>query len=101
VADERQALAIEELLRAEWREYVAENDAEIATDPRDRAEALRRASDAQKQVLLWTRELTAATPPVVAAPAAPSLTDLHAARTRNAAAKRQRLPINKALIHGP
>ena len=65
--NERQALAIEMLAKSEWAVVVAEHDATAALDARARVEPLRIAGDARKQVLLWNRELSAATPPPVAA----------------------------------
>lgn len=59
----RQATAIDMLCRSEWAAALAEHEAETAEDPRTRTEAMRVASDARKAILLWTRELTAATPP--------------------------------------
>ena len=69
--NERQALAIEMLVKSQWVLFVAERDAAVAPDARLRGEALRITNDARKQVLLWHRELTAATPPP-ALPPAPS-----------------------------
>ena len=63
---ERQGLAIEMLVQAEWAVTVAEHDAGAATDPRTRIDAMRVAGDARKQVLLWDRALVSATPPQVA-----------------------------------
>jgi hypothetical protein len=60
---ERQALAIDMLLRAEWAVVVAEHDAALAPDARTRTDAMRVAGDSRKQVLLWDRALTAAAPP--------------------------------------
>ena len=60
--DERQALTINMLVDAEWALTVAQHDAEAATDARTRLEAMRLAADARKQLLLWNRELVAATP---------------------------------------
>src|ERR1700680_2281456 len=60
--NERQALAIEMLAKSEWTVVVAEHDATAALDARARVDPLRIAGDARKQVLLWHRELTAATP---------------------------------------
>jgi len=76
--DERQMLAIEMLIKSQWVLFVAERDAAEASNARARAEALRIANDARKQVLLWHRELTAATPrPTPAAgPQPPSLSDV-------------------------
>lgn len=62
---ERQALAIDMLIRAEWSVVVAEHDAAEAPDARTRTDAMRVAGDARKQVLLWDRALTAAAPPPV------------------------------------
>jgi hypothetical protein len=66
-ASERQALAIEMLAKSEWTLFVAEHDADAAEGARPRGAALRVANDARKQVLLWHRELTAATPPPASA----------------------------------
>jgi hypothetical protein len=63
----RQALAIEMLAKSEWTLFVAEHDADAAEGARPRGAALRVANDARKQVLLWHRELTAATPPPASA----------------------------------
>jgi len=69
--NERQALAIDMLAKAEWSVVVAEHDAGAAPDARARVEPLRIAGDARKQVLLWHRELNAATPPPAANTEAP------------------------------
>jgi hypothetical protein len=75
--DERQALAIDMLAKSEWTLFVAEHDAAAAPSARARGEALRVANDARKQVLLWNRELTAATSrPAAAVEPAPSLQDV-------------------------
>jgi len=66
--NERQALAIEQLVKAQWATFVAECDVAAAPDFRARSWAMRVATDARKQVLLWHRELTAATPPPTPAP---------------------------------
>jgi len=60
---ERQALAIDMLLRSQWSVIVAEHDAAQAPDARMRTDAMRVAADARKQVLLWDRALAAAAPP--------------------------------------
>ena len=60
--DERQALAIRMLIESEWDMRRAQHDADTATKSGDRYNALRLAADARKQVLLWDRALTAATP---------------------------------------
>lgn len=60
---ERQALAIDMLLRSQWSVIVAEHDAAQAPDARTRTDAMRVAADARKQVLLWDRALAAAAPP--------------------------------------
>ena len=87
IPDARQQLAIEMLVKAQWISFVAECDAAEASDTRTRAEALRVANDARKQVLLWHRELTAATPPPAVAPVDPGRElDAHIARLRGAAA---------------
>ena len=77
-------LAIEMLVKAQWILFVAERDGfDEASDVRARAEALRIANDARKQVLLWHRELTAATPPSAAAKPDPGRSlDDHIARLR-------------------
>jgi hypothetical protein len=73
--NERQALAIEMLVKSQWHLFVAERAAADATDTRARAEALRIANDSRKQVLLWHRELTAASP-LPAPPGPPDITDI-------------------------
>jgi hypothetical protein len=75
--NERQALGIEMLVKSQWVLFVAERDADAAPDARARAEALRIANDARKQVLLWHRELTAATPPPAPAEPADPMERLH------------------------
>jgi hypothetical protein len=67
---ERQALAVDMVVAAEWAVTVAEHEAEAANDPRDRITAMRVAGDARKQVLLWNRELNASLAP--AAPVEPT-----------------------------
>ena len=64
------------LAKSEWTVVVAEHDAAAAPSARARGEALRIAGDARKQVLLWHRELTAATPPPASAAEPPTLDDL-------------------------
>jgi hypothetical protein len=81
-ASERQALAIEMLAKSEWTLFIAEYDADQATDPHARGQALRIANDARKQVLLWTRELTAATPPLAPAEPPGAALDRHIANLR-------------------
>ncbi len=72
--NERQALAISMLIDCEWAAFVAEHDTNIAPSAKLRILALRLASDARKQVLLWHRELTAASKVTPPAPEpAPSL----------------------------
>ena len=67
------------LIDAEWALTVAQHDAEAAPDARTRIEAMRLAADARKQVLLWNRELVAATPkPSVTTPSSPTLADIAA-----------------------
>jgi hypothetical protein len=61
--DERQRLVIDHLIRAEWAAIVAEHEAVAATDARTRVFAMKVTGDARKQVLLWHRELNAATRP--------------------------------------
>jgi hypothetical protein len=67
----RQGLAIDMLVRSEWGEHVASFDAATAPDAQTRVRALQVAENARKQVLLWNRELTAATPPLSASSSAP------------------------------
>jgi len=83
--DERQRLVMDMLIRSEWALFQAEAEAAAATDAKSRVLALRVAGDARKQVLLWHRELTAATrpPPAPAAPVDP-LSALHRRLTRRA-----------------
>jgi hypothetical protein len=71
----RQALAIDMMIKNEWAEHVADHDAAIAPDAKTRVRALQVAENARKQVLLWNRELTAATPPP-AVETPPSLDEL-------------------------
>lgn len=73
--NERQRLAIEQLVRSQWSLFVAERDFDAAPNAKARAEAMRIANDCRKQVLLWHRELTAATPPPTPAPE-PTLADV-------------------------
>lgn len=77
--DERQALAIEQLIEAEWLARRAEHDAENAASNRDRYYARRLGADMRKQTLLWLRELNAATAGrrALSEPTAPPQPDLH------------------------
>jgi hypothetical protein len=72
------------LVKAQWVCFVAECDAAEAPTAKVRGEALRVANVARKQVLLWHRELTAATPPPAPAPQ-PTLADALAAIARRRA----------------
>ena len=61
-------LAIEMLVKSQWVPLRRRaRRCRGVSDVRARAEALRIANDARKRVLLWRRELTAATPPSAAA----------------------------------
>ena len=86
--DERQALTISMLIDAEWALTVAQHDAEAAPDMRTRTESMRLAADARKQILLWNRELVAATPQPSAATPPDPMTKLrdHLARRQGEAA---------------